>query len=70
MVKGYPDVWHAMLNNQTYMYNYHSGLEATHPYSSAWYQWPIDYRPLWAYSAPVETVGQNNIGCISILVIH
>ena len=66
MVKGYPDVWHAMLNNQTYMYNYHSGLEATHPYSSAWYQWPIDYRPLWAYSAPVETVGQNNIGCISI----
>ncbi len=66
MVDGYPDVWHTMLNNQTYMYNYHSNLDATHPYSSKWYQWPIDYRPLWAYSAPVETVGQENIGCISI----
>lgn len=67
MVEGYPNVWTTMLNNQKYMYNYHSNLEATHPYSSTWYQWPVVYRPLWAYSAPVETVGQNNIGCISIM---
>ena len=66
MVEGYPDVWHTMLNNQTYMFNYHSNLDATHPYSSKWFQWPIDYRPLWAYSAPTETVGQDKIGCISV----
>lgn len=66
MVEGYPNVWETMLRNQTYMYNYHSKLESTHPYSSYWYQWPIDYRPLWAYSAPVETVGQENIGCVSV----
>ena len=66
MVDGYPDLWHTMLNNQEYMFNYHSNLTATHPYSSKWYQWPIDYRPLWAYSAPVETVGSENIGCISV----
>ncbi len=66
MVDGYPDVWHTMLNNQTYMFNYHKNLDATHPYSSKWYQWAIDYRPLWAYSAPAETVGNENIGCISI----
>lgn len=39
-----------MLHNQTYMFNYHSGLEATHPYSSSWYQWPIMLRPVWYYS--------------------
>ncbi len=66
LVDGYPDLWHTMLNNQTYMFNYHKNLDATHPYSSKWYQWAIDYRPLWAYSAPVETVGQDKIGCISI----
>ena len=35
-------------NNQYYMFNYHSNsvLGATHPYSSVWYQWLIDYRPI------------------------
>lgn len=66
MVDGYPNVFKCMLDNQKYMFNYHSDLQATHPYSSYWYQWPIDYRPLWAYAAPVETVGQENIGCISV----
>lgn len=66
MVDGYPNVVKCMLDNQKYMFNYHSDLQATHPYSSNWYQWPIDYRPLWAYSAPEETVGKSMIGCISI----
>ncbi len=39
-----------MLTNQTSMFNYHSGLEATHPYSSSWYQWPTMVRPIWYYS--------------------
>ena len=49
------DNWHTglfdrMFANQTSMFNYHSSLEATHPYSSSWYQWPMMERPIWYYS--------------------
>ena len=36
-------------DNQTYMWNYHSKLVATHPYSSMWYQWLLDIRPILYY---------------------
>ncbi len=39
-----------MLQNQVTMFQYHSTLDATHPYSSPWYQWPIITRPIWYYS--------------------
>lgn len=42
---GLSDWW----NCQTYMYWYHSTLEATHPFSSAWYAWLLDLRPVWYY---------------------
>lgn len=38
-----------MINNQKSMYNYHSQLEATHPYSSTWYEWPTMIRPVFYY---------------------
>jgi len=38
-----------VLDNQKFMFTYHSGLEATHPYSSAWYQWLLDIRPILYY---------------------
>ncbi len=38
-----------MINNQKTMFNYHSGLEATHPYSSTWYEWPTMIRPMFYY---------------------
>lgn len=31
------------------MYEYHSKLTATHDFSSAWYTWPIMYKPVWYY---------------------
>lgn len=43
-----------MLHNQTDMYRYHSTLDATHPYSSPWYEWPILKRPVWYYSSIVS----------------
>ena len=46
----HPGLFDRMLTNQTSMFNYHSGLEATHPYSSSWYQWPTMVRPIWYYS--------------------
>lgn len=43
-----------MLANQQSMFSYHSDIEATHPFSSWWYQWPIMYRPIWYYSGTVS----------------
>lgn len=44
--KDYADiVWH----NQVYMWEYHSDLVSTHPYSSRWYQWLVDARPILYY---------------------
>lgn len=40
------DVWGV----QTYMFNYHSQLTATHPYQSPWYTWPLVIRPIWYYA--------------------
>lgn len=39
-----------MWNNQNTMFSYHSQLTATHPYSSAWYEWPTMVRPVFYYS--------------------
>lgn len=44
--KDYADI---VLSNQKYMFDYHSGLVATHPYSSRWYQWIVDGRPILYY---------------------
>lgn len=38
-----------VLDNQNYMFHYHSGVVATHPYSSRWYQWILDIRPILYY---------------------
>ena len=43
------DYLRIVLDNQRYMFNYHSGLVATHPYSSHWYQWLLDIRPILYY---------------------
>jgi dolichyl-phosphate-mannose--protein O-mannosyl transferase len=32
--------------NQITMFNYHSGLVATHPFSSTWWQWIFNVRPI------------------------
>ena len=38
-----------ILDNIKYMYNYHAGLEATHPYESTWWMWMLDLRPILYY---------------------
>ncbi len=44
-----------VLGNQTYMYNYHSLLTAGHGYSSEWWSWLLDLRPIWYYQGEVAT---------------
>ena len=43
------DYFRIVRDNQLYMFRYHSGLVATHPYSSHWYQWILDIRPILYY---------------------
>jgi dolichyl-phosphate-mannose--protein O-mannosyl transferase len=38
-----------VLGLQGSMYIYHSTLNATHPFSSAWWTWPLMLRPLWLF---------------------
>ena len=43
------DYLNIVLSNQKYMLNYHSNVTATHPYSSVWWQWILDIRPILYY---------------------
>ncbi|MGI5971758.1 MAG: phospholipid carrier-dependent glycosyltransferase [Oscillospiraceae bacterium] len=38
-----------VLENQKYMFNYHSGVSQDHPYASRWYMWIADARPILYY---------------------
>ncbi|MGX4583710.1 glycosyltransferase family 39 protein [Paenibacillus chitinolyticus] len=42
---GFADV----ITYQQHMYSYHSGLVATHPFASSWWEWPLMIRPIWYY---------------------
>jgi len=42
---GFSIVW----NNQDFMFNYHAGIEAVHPFSSYWWQWVLNIRPILYY---------------------
>ncbi len=51
-----------VINNQKYMFNYHADLVATHPYSSRWYQWIVDGRPILYYLANFGDGTKSSIG--------
>lgn len=48
-----------ILHNQEYMFNYHSKLspDHVHPFSSKWYTWPVDYRPVFFFQGHGYTDG-------------
>lgn len=41
-----PRYYQLIWDNQKFMFSYHSKLEATHSYSSVWWQWITDARPI------------------------
>jgi Gpi18-like mannosyltransferase len=47
---GLPKTFQDMLALQHQMYAYHHDLVATHPFSSPWWSWPLDLRPVAYYS--------------------
>ncbi len=76
----YTDSMKDIVTQTEKMYDYHSNLEATHPFSSNWYTWPISYKPVWYYQGELAEgyhgtiVGIGNIaiwwiGIIAFLYI-
>ena len=49
---------------QKVMYKYHSELEADHPYSSPWYDWPQMKKPLWFYISRFDDETVGTIACM------
>lgn len=52
-----------LIQYQKGMYNYHSKLVATHPFSSAWWEWPLIMRPIWYYNG--KEVSEGNVSSIA-----
>jgi len=44
-------------DNQKFMFSYHKGVTAEHPYSSRWWQWLLDIRPILYYRSEVTSDG-------------
>ncbi len=40
-----------LIEENQMMYQYHSTLTATHPFTSPWYSWPLLYKPVWYHVA-------------------
>jgi Gpi18-like mannosyltransferase len=49
------------LRNQQGMFNYHSKLEATHYFSSPFYEWPFIRKPIWYYSRVIDSTMRETI---------
>ncbi len=45
------------------MYEYHHNLVATHPYSSRWFEWPMDYVPIAYFYQDRRKDPSNSNGC-------
>ncbi|MEN6418538.1 MAG: glycosyltransferase family 39 protein [Clostridiaceae bacterium] len=46
---GLKGMFDTFTNYQSFMYNYHANLHATHPYQSSWYSWPFTIKPMWYF---------------------
>ncbi|MDR1150446.1 MAG: phospholipid carrier-dependent glycosyltransferase [Clostridiales bacterium] len=52
-----------ILNNQNYMYSYHSKLIADHPFGSRWWQWIFNLRPILFYNHEYSKNIRAGISC-------
>ncbi len=41
--------WELFVQLQQQMWWYHTGLKATHDYTSPWWSWPINLKPVWYF---------------------
>lgn len=57
------DYFNIVMDNQKYMFNYHAGVDATHPYSASWYQWLVDGRPILYYMRSLPENMKSAFAC-------
>ncbi len=60
-----------LIYRQYTMFQYHDTLKATHPYQSAWWQWPLDLRPIAYYWKDLRTglqAGASNGCCVAEVI--
>lgn len=53
-----------VIDYNVHMFQYHNDLVASHPYQSAWYEWPLIIRPIW-YAWNESTVQMGAVSSIS-----
>lgn len=53
--------FHDIIQNQIDMFAYHGDtvVSSTHPFSSQWYKWIVNYRPIWYYSGTNGELTEN-----------
>jgi dolichyl-phosphate-mannose-protein mannosyltransferase len=54
-----------VIDNQSFMFTYHEGVHSAHPYSSRWYQWIFDIRPILYY---LQYVGTDKVSAFGAFV--
>lgn len=50
-----------MVENQKFMFNFHSNETFEHPYTSRWYEWPIMVRPICYYTCKFNGIARQSI---------
>ena len=58
-----------IISEQQKMYEYHSRLKATHPFTSKWYEWPISYKPVWYYTESRDNNKKETITGVGNIII-
>ncbi len=54
-----------VLKNQDFMFSYHAFLNATHPFSSKWWQWILNLRPILFYNNNFSPDLRAGISCFA-----
>lgn len=49
-----------VLASQQGMFDYHHNLKDAHPFSSSWWSWPFNFKPLWIYSGTNPAPGMKD----------
>lgn len=59
----------AIIEQQKAMYSYHANLKSDHFFSSKWYTWPIDYKPIWYHNQIIDSNRRETITAVGNIVI-
>ena len=60
-----PEYAGTVLRNQEFMFTYHQGVSASHPYSSSWYQWLFNARPILYYLESLPNNMKSAFACFA-----